>query len=130
MRPAAAPHNSVVALPDRGERSGGPADPADVHHGVGLAPLHDPTALAEGRVLDEVAVEVDPGLLSPAVSREDSRGHQVDACFASVRRPSRPSKTATRSSGRVTIRTATAHPFHPSSTAISSASVKGLRIAQ
>src|SRR3954451_16812091 len=90
MRPAAAPHNSVVALPDRGERSGGPlnaggtrggggglvrtrrwtlvglppSDPADVHNGVGLSPLHDPTALAEGRVLDEVAVEVDPRLLS------------------------------------------------------------------
>src|SRR3954454_2242491 len=120
MRPAAAPHNSVVALPDRGERSGGPlnevaanamsrtdrpsascwrghpvdttttaatpsaaipatalglppSDPADVHHGVGLSPLHDPTALAEGRILDEVAVEVDPRLLS---ARGFARGLQ------------------------------------------------------
>src|SRR3954468_1024453 len=79
--PSAAIPATALGLP--------PSDPADVHHGVGLSPLHDPTALAEGRVLDEVAVEVDPRLLS---ARGFARGLQgpPGRCVLRVRPAAEP----------------------------------------
>src|SRR3954469_8581010 len=55
MRPAAAPHNSVVALPDRGERSGGPLNAGGTGGGGGGLVLTRRWTLVVPELIDAAA---------------------------------------------------------------------------